>query len=193
METKPELEEIGIVIDRQKDFSTGALKNDDGIANEDRVVEEINKRPNCRWFYTKDTHGPDFKQTLEGVLPEHCIKGTDGWQYDDKVQAALDKFNATCIEKPTFGYLGWVKQILGDGFDPTDQIATAKAAKARINKIYVFGTCTDICVTSNVLILRAMFKDTPIAVIAKACAATPGAQESALLVLERCGIEVIRD
>ena len=102
-----------IVIDMQKDFIDGSLANADAKAIIGAVVVEIRE-----WkgyvFYTMDTHGADFKQTLEGVLPEHCIKGTEGWKFEESIQKALDDAYATKIEKPTFGYLGWAKYFLGD-------------------------------------------------------------------------------
>lgn len=180
--------EILIVIDMQKDFLDGALPNADAAAIVDGIVQEITE-----WkgdvFYTKDTHGPDFKQTLEGFLPEHCIRFSEGWQFEPKIQKALDAANATCIEKPTFGYLGWAHTLIDVSSE--DQSALAALGKAKIKRIRIVGTCTDICVISNALILRAMFKDTPIEVVASKCAATSkGNQDAALAVMGVCGITV---
>lgn len=185
-----------IVIDMQKDFIDGSLANEDAKAIIGAVIVEIRE-----WkgyvFYTMDTHGADFKQTLEGVLPEHCIKGTEGWKFEESIQQALDDAYATRIEKPTFGYLGWAKYFLGDDAFNADgslksQEELAKLGKERIKRIRLVGTCTDICVISNAMILRAMFKDTPIEIVEYACAATPGAQAAAILVMERCGFTIIR-
>ena len=166
-----------IVIDMQKDFIDGSLANEDAKAIIGAVIVEIRE-----WkgyvFYTMDTHGADFKQTLEGVLPEHCIKGTEGWKFEESIQQALDDAYAT----RAFNADGSLKS----------QEELAKLGKERIKRIRLVGTCTDICVISNAMILRAMFKDTPIEIVEYACAATPGAQAAAILVMERCGFTIIR-
>ena len=111
----------------QKDFIDGSLANEDAKAIIGAVIVEIRE-----WkgyvFYTMDTHGADFKQTLEGVLPEHCIKGTEGWKFEESIQQALDDAYATRIEKPTFGYLGWAKYFLGD--DASMRTAPSRARKS---------------------------------------------------------------
>lgn len=184
-----------IVIDMQKDFINGSLANSDAANIIHNVVDEI-KNWKGDVFYTKDTHGEDYQYTRESVLPAHCIAGTDGWQFEEHIQEALDAAHATCIEKPTFGYLGWasklIPNIIETDLSTNPQIKLAELGKAHIGRIRIIGTCTDICVISNALILRAMFKETHIEVVANACAATSSeAQNAAIKILTMCDIKVI--
>ena len=93
-----------IVVDMQKDFVDGALGSKEALAIVDNVVKKINGFDGDI-IVTYDTHYENYMETQEGKnLPvPHCIKGTDGWKLDSKVQDALDKKNFKVIEKPTFG------------------------------------------------------------------------------------------
>lgn len=125
----------------------------------------------------------DYVVTLEGrLLPVlHCVKGTDGWRLHPSIEEFVDT-DMFC-EKPTFG--SW-------------ELAAKLAAMDEIwpeplTGIEILGLCTDICVISNALILRAVFPDTPIRVYANCCAGTtPEKHEAALKIMESCQIEVIR-
>ncbi|MEG1878152.1 MAG: isochorismatase family cysteine hydrolase, partial [Pseudoflavonifractor sp.] len=125
-------------------------------------------------FFTRDTHDTRYLQTQEGaMLPvPHCVKGTPGWE----ITAALDVADATMIDKPSFGSL---------------QLGEAVAALGKPDKITLVGLCTDICVISNAILLKAQFPETLICVDAACCAGvTPESHENALKAMSACQIRV---
>ena len=164
-----------LVVDMQKDFVTGALGSEEArkiIPNIKEKMEEY-KENKDKILFTMDTHNEDYLETLEGkYLPvRHCIKNTDGWH----IIPELDDEKVPKIWKYTFGYMNW------DLFIPDD-----------VEKIELCGVCTDICVISNALILRAMFPNTKITVDANACAGvTLEKHKDALSVMKSCQIDVI--
>lgn len=163
-----------IVIDMQKDFVDGALANLDAQQIAPAIVEEILQFDGTV-YATKDTHSENYMQSAEGKkLPvPHCIKGTDGHNIDDKIQAALDKKSAIVLEKPTFGMLDW-------------------SALQGYDEITLVGTCTDICVVSNALILKATYPDTTLRVISSLCAGTTKANhDAAIAVMRCCQVEIV--
>ena len=119
-------------------------------------------------------------ETQEGKnLPvPHCIKDTDGWQLDKKVQAALDKKQYKAIEKPTFGSTELVEYIK-ENYDENDIT------------IELIGLCTDICVVSNALLIKANFLETTVSVDASCCAGvTPDSHRAALITMKMCQINI---
>ena len=130
-------------------------------------------------LFTLDTHGPDYLETQEGrLLPvAHCIKGTPGWELEPRVKPLC---KTTPIEKPTFGSTGLAdvlqaKHIYGGGLD----------------EVVFVGLCTDICVVSNALLVKARLPEVPLTVDASCCAGvTPEAHQHALTVLRSCLINV---
>ncbi|MBQ4262416.1 MAG: cysteine hydrolase [Ruminococcus sp.] len=169
-----------VVVDTQKDFVDGALGSGDAVAIVPSVVEKI-KSFDGEIFVTLDTHFDNYPETAEGKkLPVlHCIKGTDGWQLDKNVASALADREYTAVEKPTFGSLELPRLIeaASDGDDFS---------------IEIIGLCTDICVVSNALVLKANFPEMPISVEADCCAGvTPQAHEAALATMRSCQIDVI--
>lgn len=174
------MKKILIVVDMQKDFVDGALGSKEAVAIVDNVVNKI-KTFEGDIIATYDTHPENYMETQEGKnLPvPHCIKGTDGWKLDAKVQSALDNLSYKTIEKPTFGSTElpeYIKEI----YNP-DEI-----------EIELIGLCTDICVVSNALLLKANFLETKISVDAKCCAGvTPDTHKSALTTMKMCQINVI--
>lgn len=164
-----------IVVDVQKDFVDGALGTPEAQAIIPRVKEKIAE---CRAnggkvIFTRDTHQKNYLETSEGkYLPvEHCIEGTDGW----KIYEGLAASDSVILNKPTFGYLGWRKYIE----DPVDL------------EIELIGLCTDICVASNALILKATFPEAVVSVDSTACAGvTPASHEAALNTMRMCQVEV---
>ena len=163
-----------VVIDMQKDFLGGALKNPDAQKIVPLIVEEILQFEGTV-YATKDTHGENYMDTAEGKkLPvPHCIKGTDGHEIDEDIQAALDKRSAVILEKPTFGFLDW--SVL-KGYD----------------EITLVGTCTDICVVSNALILKATYPETIIKTIPALCAGTSKENhDAAIAVMRCCQVEIV--
>ena len=169
-----------IVVDMQKDFVDGALGTKEAVAIVDNVVNKINGHDGDI-FVTYDTHFENYMETSEGKkLPvPHCIKGTDGWKLNDKVQAALDAKAYTEVEKITFGSVDLpqlVKKAVGDGeFE-----------------IELVGLCTDICVVSNALLTQAALPEINVKVVADACVGvTPDTHSAALTTMKMCQIDII--
>ena len=136
------MKKILIVVDMQKDFVDGSLGSDEAVAIVENVTEKI-RNFDGDIIVTYDTHGENYMETQEGKnLPvPHCIKNTDGWKLDSKVQKALENRNFKTIEKPTFGSTKLIEYI-NDNYNP-DKI-----------EIELIGLCTDICVVSNALLLK---------------------------------------
>lgn len=161
-----------IVVDMQKDFIDGSLGTKEAVAIVPLVAEKVAeyKKNGYRLIYTRDTHFADYLTTSEGKkLPvEHCIKGTHGWEIVPEVFDA----ESIIIDKPSFGYTEWKK------FD--------------FSEIVLVGLCTDICVVSNALILKALFPDANISVISECCAGvTPESHNAALSTMKMCQIDVL--
>lgn len=168
-----------IVVDMQKDFVGGALGTDEAVAIVDRVAEKI-RRFEGDIVVTYDTHTEAYMQTSEGQhLPvPHCIKWTDGWTLNTVVQQALDGKEYVVVEKPTFGSVELPSLI-------------ARRAGNEPFSVELVGLCTDICVVSNALLLKAHFPEMPIAVDAACCAGvTPETHEAALTTMKMCQIEI---
>ena len=168
-----------LVIDMQNDFVTGSLGTPEARAIVPNVKALTEDSKFDRIFYTQDTHNSCYLDTFEGKkLPiVHCVKGTKGWE----IIPELCVNDWEVIEKPTFGSDELVSEIL--------QIAHDNP----IEKIELCGVCTDICVISNALMIRAALPETNITVRANCCAGvTPELHEAALKVMESCQINVIR-
>ena len=164
----------------QKDFVDGALGSSEAVAIVENVAEKI-KNHNGDIIVTYDTHFEDYMQTQEGkILPvPHCIKGTDGWQLDAKVQSALQNIEYKSIEKLTFGSVD-LPEYIKTNFNPKEI------------EIELIGLCTDICVVSNALLLKANFLETKISVDAKCCAGvTVESHNAALTTMKMCQINVM--
>ena len=173
------MKKLLIVVDMQKDFVDGALGSAEAVAIVDKVVKKI-ETFDGDIIVTYDTHSENYMQTQEGALlpVPHCIKGTDGWKLDASVQAALDKRLYHAIEKPTFGSTELVRYIQAN-YDPQSI------------EIQLIGLCTDICVVSNGLLLKAHFTETKISVDATCCAGvTVDSHNAALLTMKMCQIHV---
>ena len=169
-----------IVVDMQKDFVNGALGTPEAVAIVPRVAEKIRSFPG-ELFVTLDTHETDYLQTAEGKkLPiPHCIRNTAGWQLDQSVAAALSGKKYTVVEKPTFGSTRLPALI-------------AEAAHGEAFSLELIGLCTDICVVSNALLLKAYFPEVPVAVDASCCAGvSPQTHEAALATMQCCQIDVV--
>lgn len=166
-----------IVVDMQKDFIDGSLGTKEAEAIVPAVVKKIREWDGIV-VATRDTHQPDYMQTQEGrFLPvEHCIEGTDGWQINPDVQQALDERNAQVINKPTFGSVALSMMLMQCG----------------VTEIQLVGLCTDICVVSNALLLKANMPEVPISVDATCCAGvTPEKHEAALETMRSCQITIL--
>lgn len=169
-----------IVVDMQKDFVDGVLGTAEAVAIVDNVVNKIESFDGDI-IVTYDTHSENYTETQEGKnLPvPHCIKGTDGWKLDARVQDALDKKDYKIIEKPTFGSTKLPEYIKAN-YNPSEI------------QIELIGLCTDICVVSNALLLKANFLETQVSVDASCCAGvTPESHDAALLTMKMCQVNVI--
>lgn len=168
-----------IVVDMQKDFVDGALGTREAQTIVPAVAEKI-RSFSGEIFATLDTHGADYLSTKEGqALPvPHCIKGTPGWDLNTQVAAALDEKGYTPVEKPTFGSLV-LPELL------------RKSAGEEAFSVELIGLCTDICVVSNALLLKANFPQQDILVDSTCCAGvTPQSHEAALATMKMCQIQV---
>lgn len=174
------MEKVLIVVDMQKDFVDGSLGTAEAVAIVDKVASRI-AAFDGRIFATLDTHQADYLETAEGKkLPvPHCIKDTDGWLLNEKVMYALSEKNYRTIEKGTFGSTKLVEEI-------------AKLAADGEVAVELIGLCTDICVVSNALLLKAHFPEMGIAVDASCCAGvTPKTHEAAMETMKMCQIDII--
>ncbi len=180
------MKRILIVVDMQKDFVDGALGTAEAVAIVDHVAAKIAAYaddPDGVILVTYDTHTEDYTNTAEGKhLPvPHCIKGTDGWQLDERIAAALEGVTYVAVEKPTFGSVA-LPALVG------------RAAGEDDFAVELIGLCTDICVVSNTLLLKAAYPEVPISVDAACCAGvTPATHAAALTTMRMCQIEVLND
>lgn len=174
------MKHILIVVDMQKDFVDGAL----GTAEAEAIVENVAAKITAHEgpiVVTYDTHGENYMDTAEGrKLPvPHCIKGTDGWQLNDRVTEALAGKAYTALEKPTFGSVA------------LPALAEELAAGEDFS-LELIGLCTDICVVSNALLLKASFPERPVSVDAACCAGvTPETHKAALATMGCCQIDIL--
>lgn len=169
-----------IAVDLQRDFVDGALGTPEAAAMLPAAVEKL-RGFQGEIFVTLDTHGPAYLETAEGKkLPvPHCIRGTDGWQLHPAVASALAGRKYTVVEKPTFGSTELPRLV-------------AEAAGGESFTLELIGLCTDICVVSNALILKAYFPEMPISVDAACCAGvSPETHRAALETMRCCQIDVI--
>ena len=169
------LKKLLAVIDMQNDFISGTLGTAEAAAIVPKVKSKIEKYRNEGWgiVFTQDTHYSDYLSTQEGKnLPiEHCIKETYGWQ----IEQSLSVENAMVFEKKTFG---------------STELAQYTAEK-NYDKIELVGLCTDICVISNAMLLKAFNIDAVISVDSSCCAGvTAESHNNALICMKMCQIEI---
>ena len=171
-----------IAVDLQKDFIDGSLGTAQARAIVPAAAERIRACREAGWevIATLDTHGEDYMDTAEGrKLPViHCVKGTPGWELDPAVREALG--GGMTLEKPTFGSVRLPEIIAGKVSDGDRLVIT------------LLGLCTDICVVSNALLLKAHFPEAEISVSADCCAGvTPEKHLVALETMRSCQIDII--
>ncbi|MBQ9847801.1 MAG: cysteine hydrolase [Clostridia bacterium] len=173
------MERILIVVDIQNDFVDCSLGTKEAQEIIEPACEKI-KSFDGHIFVTLDTHGENYLETAEGrKLPvEHCIKGTKGFELNERIASVLNGKDVTVVEKPSFGSLE-LPRLIRERFG--DDIA-----------VEMIGLCTDICVISNALILKANFPEAEISVIEGCCAGvTPEKHKAALETMKSCQINVI--
>lgn len=169
-----------IVVDMQNDFVGGVLGSKEAKEIVPRVAEKIRSFPG-RVIYTRDTHGKDYLNTQEGKkLPvPHCEKGTQGWELCSEVAECVGA-ETEIFDKNTFG---------------SQQLAETLALshkKDPIPFIQLIGVCTDICVISNALLLKAFLPEVPIQVDGSCCAGvTPKSHQQALDAMACCQVEIL--
>ena len=169
-----------VVVDMQKDFVDGALGSKEAVAIVPAAAKKIREFEGDI-FVTYDTHSDNYMDTAEGKkLPvPHCIKGTAGWELNGEVMKALEGKKFIPVEKNTFGSVdlpALIREAAGD-----DEFT-----------IEVIGLCTDICVVSNALIIKANFPEATITVDQACCAGvTPEKHEAALETMRSCQIDVM--
>ncbi|MBQ7847545.1 MAG: cysteine hydrolase [Clostridia bacterium] len=167
-----------IVVDMQNDFITGALGSKEAVAILPAVVDKI-KNFDGMVLATRDTHGENYLSTAEGKkLPvPHCIKGGIGWHLVRDIERLLV---TPPIDKPTFG-----SAELGQMLSSYNKIKP-------IEEVTLIGVCTDICVISNALLIKAFLPEATVKVDASCCAGTtPEAHERALQAMKNCQIEIV--
>lgn len=166
-----------IVVDMQNDFIDGAL----GTVEAQAIVPYVKtliERFDGTVLFTRDTHFEDYMSTQEGEnLPvPHCVRESEGWQ----IRAELDALRTTdAIDKITFGSKELVVLLCDEG---------------DAESFTLVGLCTDICVISNAMLLKAYFPEVPITVDARGCAGvTPESHRTALEAMKMCQIKIINE
>ena len=174
------MKKVLIVVDMQKDFVDGALGSPEAAAIVPNVANKIRTFDGDAIIVTFDTHYANYLETLEGKkLPVvHCVEGTPGHALDGEIQKALEGKEYIEVLKNTFGSFD-VPRILKEKF-PGESL-----------DVEIVGLCTDICVVSNALILRAAYPNATIAVDARCCAGvSPATHHAALAPMGCCQIDV---
>lgn len=172
------MQQILVVVDMQNDFVTGPLGTPEARTILPKVAEKVKNFPG-RVLFTRDTHEENYLESREGkVLPvPHCIRGSWGWEICPELETLRKE---EPVDKCTFGSTG-----LGEVLRAADQYGE------KIGKITLVGVCTDICVISNALLLRAFLPEAEIAVDAACCAGvTPESHQTALRAMKACQIAI---
>lgn len=165
-----------VVVDMQNDFIDGALGTAEAVAIVDNVAAKIRSaraEGTAVWF-TRDTHEENYLTTQEGRnLPvPHCIRGTSGWEISPK----LDVTDSVIIDKPTFGSV---------------ELAQKVAQLENLESVELIGLCTDICVISNAMLIKAQLPELPVKVDPVCCAGvTPASHDNALSAMKMCQISI---
>ena len=177
------MKKILVVVDMQNDFVDGALGTEEAVKIVPNVVKKIENFKGDELFVTYDTHYDNYLETLEGKkLPvPHCIDGSFGHELNAEIKKALEGREYKDVIKAGFGSFS-MSRSLKDRY-PGEEM-----------EIELCGLCTDICVVSNALIMRAGFPNSKITVDASCCAGvTPESHKAALATMRACQIDVIND
>ena len=174
------MQDILIVVDMQNDFIDGALGTAEAVEIVPKVAEKIRSFLG-KVIFTRDTHDANYLNTQEGKnLPvKHCIRGTQGWQ----ISSVLTEY---CTEKPI--------DKVTFGSDQLGPLLKKENEQNPIQSITLIGLCTDICVISNAMLLKAFLPEVPIRVDAACCAGvTPESHRTALAAMKPCQIEILNE
>lgn len=174
------MKKLLVVVDMQIDFTSGALGTKEAIEILPNVKQKIlhYQQHHDPIVFTKDTHEPDYLKTKEGEhLPiVHCIKGSTGWDFDPSIAPLTT--SSLCFGKPSFGSVELATYIKDNQFD----------------QIELIGLCTDICVLSNALLIKAFVPESTIIVDASCCAGvTKESHINALHAMKQCHITIINE
>lgn len=167
-------EQILIVVDMQNDFIDGARGTKEAVEIVDKVRKKIENFEG-EIVFTRDTHQENYLETQEGKkLPvKHCIQGTEGWEITEKLDVPLE---AKIFDKPTFGCV---------------ELGTYLKGKKGLKRVELVGLCTDICVISNAMLIKAFLPEVEVCVDASCCAGvTPESHDNALLAMKMCQISI---
>lgn len=173
------MKKVLIVVDMQNDFVSGSLGSPEAQDIVAGVLDKVKdaKEEETDIIFTRDTHTEEYLKTQEGAkLPViHCVTGTAGWEIIDTLKPYADE--ARIIDKPSFGSMTLASYVSDKGYE----------------EIELVGLCTDICVVSNALIIKAALPEAKVSVDASCCAGvTRDSHEAALKTMEMCQIEVNR-
>lgn len=172
------MRKILVVVDMQKDFIDGSLGTKEAEEIVNPVIEKMKSYRKSDIYVTRDTHAENYLETAEGKkLPVvHCIEGTEGWKLHPQIEAMAEPTHI--IDKPTFGSLKLMELLRQENEKETLEIE-------------LVGLCTDICVVSNALLLKAAMPENIIQVDASCCAGvTPRSHAAALTTMQMCQIDV---
>lgn len=174
------MKKVLVVVDMQKDFVDGSLGTKEAVAIVDAVVEKV-KNFDGEVIFTRDTHFDNYMDLQEGKhLPVvHCVKDTEGWELIPALESIRKEKNCRCFDKPTFG---------------STELAEALKKEyeaGELESVELIGICTDICVVSNGLLIKAYMTELPVFVDSACCAGvTPEKHEAALETMRSCQIQV---
>ncbi len=172
-----------IVIDVQHDFVDGALGTPEARQMLPHLISKL-QQFNGHLVLTQDTHDENYLHSAEGQqLPiKHCIQGTSGWGLMEDLKVIAQERKAKIFCKSSFGSLELAAFV------------HAKYASGEIARVELCGLCTDICVISNALLLKAYCPELPLAVDAACCAGvSPALHQAALQVMRSCQVAVYPD
>jgi nicotinamidase-related amidase len=166
-----------VVVDMQKDFIDGSLGTKEAVGIVEKVADKI-KGFDGEIVFTRDTHFENYLDTQEGKnLPvKHCIKDTEGWQINDQLQT-LRTPQMKVFDKLTFGSV---------------ELAEYLKAQSDLESVELVGLCTDICVISNAMVIKAFLPELPICVDSSCCAGvTPESHLRAIEAMKMCQITIL--
>lgn len=198
---------IVVVVDMQNDFIDGVLGTPEAQAIVPVMVDRLHELDdgNTLLFFTKDTHFVNYLETQEGKnLPvAHCIEGTPGWSINKQISSYVDygsnfltysthDIRKSRVLKTTFGSLE-LAAVIRD-LSHKCLAASNEVPDVKIDEVILMGVCTDICVISNAMLLKAYCPETLITVDASCCAGvTPETHAAALTTMKSCQINVINE
>lgn len=174
------MKNVLVVVDMQKDFVDGSLGTKEAVAIIDAVVKKV-KEFEGELIFTRDTHYENYMESQEGKnLPVvHCVINTEGWEIIPELEAIRQSRSHACYDKPTFGCTV-LAEDLRDAYE-----------SGEIGTVELIGLCTDICVVSNALLIKAFCPELPVSVDSSCCAGvTPEKHAAALETMRSCQIYV---